>query len=476
MDATYATYFLDPTETLFAEIQKRFLIEQQKLYGTDHLYSADPFNEITPPSWKPDYLSKVGKTIYDTMSKADKESVWYQMSWTFYFDSVHWTQPRLEAMVHAVPKGKLIFLDYVCEEEEYFRKSDNFHGVPFIWCYLGNFGGNTHLVAPLGKVSKRLSVLPFISNCDGVGSTLEGINVNPEIYELVLEMPWRIGEAFNLDKWIYDYAQRRVGHTDMAVIDAWKMLSNNVLVDSAVAIWNHSIVYQVSPVMGLNKSFWSTNTQIPYKKAQLVKVLNRMFQADLVSKHSDAYQFDVVNLTRQLLGNYGRTLYCNMIKAYEQKNIPEFRKSASKFVILGLEIDSLLGTRHEFLLGKWLADAHRWGINTSEHEYYERNAREIVTVWHQAGGGLTDYSNRQWNGLICSYYLPRWIEFIKQLDYSLIQNKSFDPKKFADWCVNFEQNWVNNPSSRYLEKESGNAVEFSFNLFIKYQNELLMDN
>lgn len=476
MDSIYTTYFLAPTDNLFGEIQKRFLTEQQKLYGTDHLYSADPFNEITPPSWEPDYLAKVGKTIYDTMSKTDKESVWYQMSWTFYFDSAHWTQPRLEAMIHAVPKGKLVFLDYVCEEEEYFRKSDNFHGAPFIWCYLGNFGGNTHLVAPMDKVSKRLSVLTFVSNCAGVGSTLEGINVNPEIYELVLEMPWRSGEAFNLDNWIKDYAQRRAEHNDGAVIDAWKMLKHDILVDSAVAIWNHSVVFQVSPVMDLNKSFWSTNTQILYKNAQLAKVLSLMFQADVASQCSDAYRFDVVNLTRQLLGNYGRTLYHNMMQAYEQRNIPEFHRCSAGFITLGMEIDSLLGTRHEFLLGNWLADARHWGINAAEVEYYERNAREIITTWHKAGGGLTDYSNRQWNGLMRTYYLPRWMEFINRLDSSLTQNKPYDTTKFAVWCTAFEKKWVDSPSSGYLEKESNHAVEFAHRLFLKYRKELLVDN
>ncbi|MDP4238716.1 MAG: alpha-N-acetylglucosaminidase [Bacteroidota bacterium] len=476
MDATYTTYFLDPTDKLFGEIQKRFLVEQQKLYGTDHLYSADPFNEITPPSWEPDYLAKVGKTIYETMFKTDQESSWYQMSWTFYYDRTHWTQPRLAAMIHAVPKDKLIFLDYVCEEEEYFRKSNYFHGAPFIWCYLGNFGGNTHLVAPMNKVSKRLSVLPVVPNCVGVGSTLEGINVNPEIYELTFEMPWRSDESFNLDKWIEDYAQRRSGSYDEAVSDAWQMLRQDILVDSAVGIWNHSVVFQIPPVTDLNKSSWRGRTYIPYKNAQLAKAISRMLQANNLSKSSDSYQFDLVNLTRQALGNFGCTLYHHMMQAYEQKNIPEFRNYSGRFITLGMEIDSLLATRHEFLLGRWLADARHWGKNSTEHNYYERDAREIITTWHKAGGGLLDYSNRQWNGLMRTYYLPRWVEFINQLDYSLKQDKPFDSKGFAGWCTSFEQNWVDSPSNGFLEKETGNAVEYSYKLFLKYQNELLADN
>lgn len=61
MEAKYATWFVDPTDPLFREIQVRFLKKQEELYGTDHLYGADPFNEIPPPSWEPDYLANVSK-------------------------------------------------------------------------------------------------------------------------------------------------------------------------------------------------------------------------------------------------------------------------------------------------------------------------------------------------------------------------------------------------------------------------------
>ncbi len=473
MDATYSTFFLDPADSLFGIIQKRFLEEQQRLYGNDHLYSADPFNEITPPSWEPDYLGKVSKTIYGSMSVIDTEAVWYQMSWTYYNDAEYWTQPRFTAMIHSIPVGKLVMLDYVCEQEEYFRKSNNFQGAPFIWCYLGNFGGNTYLVSPLNKVATRIEALKGVSNCVGVGATLEGINVNPGIYEMVLEMPWRTGEAFNQENWIKEYAIRRAGHTDEAVIEAWKMLKQDILVDSAIAIGNHLIIYQVAPILDLNNSNRRNSTQYPYRNAQLARVLAQLFQADEQSVQSDSYKFDIVNLTRQVLGNYGREIYYEMMHDYEQGNPHGFRRASDKFITLGLELDSLLGTRHEFLLGKWLTDARRWGSNESEHAYYERNAREIITTWHAPGGELDDYSCRQWNGLMRTYYLPKWIEFIKRLDQSLKGLKSFDANEFTGWCNHFEQDWVNNPSPELNEFENNNAVEYSYKLYLKYRYEIM---
>jgi len=277
----------------------------------------------------------------------------------------------------------------------------------------------------------------------------------------------------NVNALISRYADRRAGAKDEAVTEAWQMLRQNVLVDTAVGIWNHCVVFQVPPVMDLTKAFWATNPKIPYRNVDLAIALNRMFQAGANSQKTDAYRFDVVNLTRQALGNYGTVLYHKMMEAYNRKNLIDFRKYSGEFIQLGKEIDGLLATRHEFLLGKWLADARSWGDTPAEKAYYERNAREIVTTWHKGGGGLTDYSNRQWNGLLRSYYMPRWVEFVSRLDAALSTGKDFDDNAFAAWCATFEQNWVDSPSSGYSEIETGDAVKLASELFGKYKQEML---
>ena len=76
----YRSYFLDPLDSLFGVIQRAFLEEQTRLYGTDHIYGADPFNEIESPSWEPDYLATVARTIYSTMREVDPKAQWLQMT------------------------------------------------------------------------------------------------------------------------------------------------------------------------------------------------------------------------------------------------------------------------------------------------------------------------------------------------------------------------------------------------------------
>ena len=72
----------------------------------------------------------------------------------------------------------MILLDYYCENFELWRRH-KFFGAPFIWNYLGNFGGNTPLCGPVHKVNDRITAAmadKTIDNFTGIGSTLEGLN------------------------------------------------------------------------------------------------------------------------------------------------------------------------------------------------------------------------------------------------------------------------------------------------------------
>lgn len=54
-DEKYRSHFIDPMDSLYSIIQRRFLEEQTKVYGTDHIYGIDPFNEVDSPDWSEDF-------------------------------------------------------------------------------------------------------------------------------------------------------------------------------------------------------------------------------------------------------------------------------------------------------------------------------------------------------------------------------------------------------------------------------------
>jgi alpha-N-acetylglucosaminidase len=45
-------------------------------FGTDHIYSCDTFNEMTPHKSSVTYLSQVSSNIFLAMTEADPTAVW----------------------------------------------------------------------------------------------------------------------------------------------------------------------------------------------------------------------------------------------------------------------------------------------------------------------------------------------------------------------------------------------------------------
>ena len=465
----YATWFLDPTDPLFIDIQHRFLKEQAAMYGTDHLYSADPFNEIAPPSWEPEYLAKVSSTIYQSMAGGDPDATWYLMSWNFFFDE-QWTPPRLKALTLAVPKGRMIYLDYVCEQTEFFRKSDNFHGAPFVWCVVGNFGGTTNYVAPLDVMANRMTAALPVPNCRGIGTTLEGLNINPVIFDLLFEQPWYPNAKVDVNAWLAAYADRRAGRVDAAVRKAWSILHAEIFNNDPEGLWGRQNLLQTVP--NLHES--ARKLPVPPKQAALVTAIDALLAADPACHQADGYQYDLVNLTRQALSNATYLVGKRLLTAAAGKDLAAFKREAARLMELGEDLDMLLGTRHEWLLGRWISDARSWAATPAEADYYEHNAREILTTWHAPGGGLSDYARRQWNGLFRTYYLGRWREFIQRVEHALATDTAFDEAAYQKWRVAADGRWITSTQSAFLDRPNGDPIQTATRLMAKYRADLVV--
>ncbi|HEY4415340.1 MAG TPA: alpha-N-acetylglucosaminidase [Verrucomicrobiae bacterium] len=412
-----ACWFLDPLDPLFAEIQARFLKAQTALYGTDHYYAADPFNEIDPPSWSPVFMASLGKGIYHSLAAVDADAVWYQMTWTF---TGKWLKKSpdgktpLQALCTAVPKGKMVLIDYVGEEHERYSTTDGFYDSTFLWDYIGNYGGNTYFRAPMASVAGKITRALSVPNCVGVSCAPEGIAGNPEIYEMILEQPWHDGSALNDQQWIASYADRRAGRHDPQVVKAWLIILDQVLNPGPQGHFDRgSAVTAKPPAWREAKAAPAPKTALagevrdrdPALLRGLVAGLDALFKAAPESQRADGYQYDAVNFTRQALAYYSDSVSARIKAAHQRNDSAELTRQTK--IMLGIlrDLDELTGTRHEFLLGPWIRDARAWGATPAEADYYEADARRIITEW---GGGLSDYAHREWNGLLRDYYLPRW--------------------------------------------------------------------
>jgi len=463
-----STYFLDPTDPLFMKIQKAYLEEQTKAFGTDHFYGADPFNEMVPPSWEPEYLAGVSKTIYESMTQVDKDAAWVQMAWLFYHKRKDWTPPRVEAMVKAVPQDKMILLDYFCEKMELWKTTDAFYGQPYIWCCLGNFGGSTSIVGSIDEISQRITNVFADANAGsikGVGSTLEALSPNIVLLDFVFEYPWH-AVSLDINDWIAKYADRRGGKTDAKLRQAWQVFKDKVYI-SAINSHAGTLIPSRPAMRGYGSRF--VNAKIYYDNKDLLKVWQLMLQASDTGR--DSYRHDLVNVACQAMGNYAFCVRDAMTAAYEAGDKETFGQKADEFLGIIKDVDSIIATRPELLMGVWIEDARSFGTSEPERKYYEHNARNLLTTWGQKNNTLNDYASRHWAGLVGDYYYGRWNLFVNEVKAAMQTGQKFDEQKFAEKVADFEWNWTLKDNS-FAVKPSGDGFQIAKKLYAKYADRI----
>lgn len=454
---------MDP---LFIKIQQKFLKIQTKYFGTDHYYGADPFNEMDPPDTTAKYLGSVSKTIYEGMQSIDPNAIWVQMGWTFYYMKLWKNDPeRLTAMIKAVPENKMIILDYFAEKEEVWRNTQAWHGAPYIWCYLGNFGGNTEMAAPIKEVAKRL---PEAENDTahgklfGIGSTLEGFGVNRFMFEWLFEYAWD-KNVTHVDKWITQYSQAITKNNDPVAEEAYRKLIDLVYNDQVSGVATGSLM-QARPLLTGLKGYQRPNK---YDYKELTDILNLMLSANKKSLQSTEYQKDLVIVTKQILDNLIIPLRKKINEAYVNKDTVELDKQIKIFLGIMDDQDRLLATQPEFLLGKWIHDARQFGNNPASKAYYEKDARVLITTWGNEGNEIIDYASRGLSGLISSYYKVRWAMFFDKLKACLKNDVPLDMDTINKEMASFEWNWTNQQQSFNYEPK-GNALEIVKEIHKKY--------
>ena len=85
------------------------------------------------------------------------------------------------------------------------------------------------------------------------------------------------------------------------------------------------------------------------------------------------------------------------------------------------DLELILSSGKDFLLGTWLEEAKSLATNDAEKQLYEYNARNQITLWGPRGE-IRDYANKQWSGVMADYFKPRWTMFLDAIEQSLINS------------------------------------------------------
>jgi len=458
-------YILDPADALFTAIGKKFLQVQSREYGTDHFYSADTFNENVPPTTDSSYLDSMSKQVYTSMAAADAKAVWVMQGWMFHYNAAYWKPTQIQALLKAVPDDKMILLDLYSESHPVWNRTEAYYGKPWIWNMLHDFGGNNPLWGRMGAVAADPAAAlhdPASGKMVGIGLTPEGIEQNPALYQLMLENVWR-DSAIDVGQWLKEYALERYGKRVAAVDEAWKMLEGSVY-KGGLGEGGPESIFQARPTF--EKKIDRVLTGLDYDPAVLVRALGLFMQSAPALGGSDAFRYDLVDILRQVLANYASPLQQEVADAWRRGDTTAYFSSSRRFLGLMDDLDRLLATRKEFLLGKWIADARACGVSPAEKDLYEKNARDLVTLWGDKESGLREYSNRQWSGLIGGFYKRRWEMCFARLDAGIGTGK-MDWAAFEKEVKDWEWSWVNG-HEHYAAEPNDDAMAVVRELYNKY--------
>jgi alpha-N-acetylglucosaminidase len=454
----WETLLLDPLDPLFPRFATTFLEEQRRLFGTDHLYAADTFIEMTPPSGDTNFLASIARAIYGGMSNADPNAVWVLQGWTFYNQGQFWTQPRIEAFLNAVPDSQMLVLDLFCDVTPVWNRTRGFYGKPWAWCAVQTFGDCVYIGGALNRVHSDLPSArrdPLGQNLSGIGFVNEGLDYNPIMFDYLFEQAWR-SESVDLDHWVRQYARRVCGAAHPESEAAWRILQETAFTG----------LHQVAPAYTQAPSL-TVGGDPPYSNERLAQAWKHLLAAAHPGPVSDAFQFHLLMVTRQVLGNFSADLARQAAEAWRVKDRDRFAAASARMLELIRDLDTLLATRPEFLLGKWLADARRWGDTDAGKDRLEWNARRVITMWGQTPA-IRDYSRREWSGMLGSFYLKRWEKFYEALAESLASGKAFDQAVFDRDLQRWELDWASSHASHPVSTV-GDTVTVSQRLWGKYE-------
>lgn len=457
------TYLLDWEDPIFTDIGKDFISELSKEYGTDHLYAIDQFIEMRPINGDTSYLRNMSKKIFTSIDQADPQGKWILQTWPFSYDSKFWTPSRTRAYFEGVPDNRMIALELQGESWDGtgWYKHDGWYGKSWIWSIISNFGDNVSMFGGLTQISENFGKAlssPEKGNLSGMGLIMEGLDYNPVTYEFITDMMWETGVP-DLDKWKRKYLQSRYGIINKDIINGWEYIFNYYYTKSGL--------FEKNPIINrpqlIKNDIWPSEASVLGAKI-LIGTADEL-------KNNDAYQYDIVNLFRQIFGQYAGHLLYEITTSYQDKNIKKFDESVKKFINLSEKLEQLMATRKEFLLGKWIGDSRERATNVQEEHLYEWNARAIITTW--GGRTLYGYALKDWAGMYSSYYLPRWKKFFASMRSDISGGDKLDYDSFIKDIMIWEDNWVNLREEKITSVPSGNSIMLAKELWEQYGENIL---
>lgn len=472
------TYWLDPSDPLFARLAGEFMALYNATYGPGEYYLLDAFNEMVPPiaedgsdvaqaaygdatansaaaraaampkELRDSRLAAYGERLYRSITSSAPGATWVMQGWLFGADKAFWTPDAIEAFLSKVPDDRMLILDIGNDRYPGIWKTTSaFDGKQWVYGYVHNYGGSNPVYGDPAFYRADLQAAlrdPGHGRMAGFGLFPEGLHNNSLVYAYTYDLAWGEldpqGNARPLDGWLSDYIRARYGKTSPDVIAAW-----NKAIAGAYGTrywtprwWNDqagAYLFFKMPTLG--------GAEYPSAPGDLAVLREGI--AGLLAQAPDyarepLYLYDLVDLVRHYATiKLDRRLKA-AIAAYNRGDIAVGDRAAGDVEDLASAVDLLIGGQQE-TLGSWIAEARAYGDTTAEKAAFVEQAKAIVTVWG-GEGHLSDYASRAWQGLYAGYYLPRWRLFLDARRRAAITGSSFDEAATTASIRQWQQAWL----------------------------------
>ncbi|MEO9146494.1 MAG: alpha-N-acetylglucosaminidase [Ginsengibacter sp.] len=426
---------LSPEDSLFTKMAGSYYHHIQDLYGKDfHFFGGDPFHE--GGSSKGIDLEKAGSDIYTEMHNYFSKATWVLQGWS--------GNPK-EKLIAKIPADKVLILDLMGENYTNFITRNGYNGHDWIFGSVNNFGENTGFIGKLKYLSEepfKTLQIPEGKSLVGIGEIPEGYNNNPVLYDLIYDVAWQ-PQPFDLKSWIKKYADFRYGKTDVHIQSAWQVFLNTIYTSDLEPQQGapESIFCARPSTKAEHARTWGT-LKTSYDTKAFEKAVNLFASSAYKFKGIATYQYDLIDLTRQVISNKGMEIYKLMISAFNANNKQDFRKYSDEFLKLMRMQDNLLLTDRDFRLSTWINSAYDFGQTPEDKKLAVRNAKIQISYWgsNNPKTDLHDYANKEWGGLIGTLYLQRWQQFINYLNEKLEGKEPQEPDYFT-----MEKEWADSP-------------------------------
>jgi len=435
---------LAPGDTAFTRIAGIYYHEMQKLYGKDlHFFAGDPFHEGGKTGGID--LKMAGAAIQTEMNRSFPGSTWLLQGWQ--------DNPKTE-MLAGLDKSKIMVLELFGEFTNNWEKRNGYENTNFIWGCVNNFGERPGVYGKLQRFADeiiRIRQSPYKNLLKGVGIMPEGINNNPPVYDLMLELGWR-EEHVNVQNWIVDYAKYRYGSSDANINNAWQGFLETIYQSlPGYQEGASESVFCLRPTLEMKPvSSWGTRIRT-YDVDKFERAVKTFANALPEMKNSDTYQIDLINFVRQVLANKGEIVSKEFVTAYQNKDLAKFDIATKNFLQMIRLTDDLLSAHPYYSLNTYKQQALRLGTTVEEKKINLNNAMMQITYWGEnirTEDNLHEYAYKEWSGMMSSFYLPRWEIYFNYLRGNL-QGKQTPAPDFFAW----ERKWVEDNQPIVREKK-----------------------